>query len=380
MLLKYQEIQIARFAVNNLSRRYRLRPSVSIIPTKDPSIWEFFQSNTRRIKHFKIADSTLIDMVKELDGSTLAELIERYNTNSPIDKFISHLYENCYIEDFDIAQKINDHLFNRVINFIADYLPTHESIRQFNKIQNSHVVIIGCGAIGSWVSQLLCLNGIRNFTLCDPDVVKHGNLNRSLFFYCDIGKEKIVSLKESLEKINKNTNVFCVDSLITCEKDVHNALELSDVTADLVINCSDFPNVDTTSEFISKACMARRIPHIIAGGYNLHLSLIGPTIIPEVSACFHCIQLGLKKEVPIDFTNTRKLHREKRNIGNLAPLAGISASFVAFESLRVLIDSNKMEPYMMGKRGEFNFLTSKLNFSEYPKLPDCEWCGSIKNA
>lgn len=366
--------------MNNEIRRYRLRPSVSIIPTKDHLIWEFFQSNTRRIKHFKIADSVLIEMVKELDGATLSELVERYDTDWPIDKFINYLYENCYIEDFDIAQKINDHPFNRVINFVADYLPTHEAIKKFNKIQNSHVVIIGCGAIGSWVSQLLCQNGITNFTLCDPDMVKHDNLNRSLFFYSDIGKKKIISLKESLKRTNKNVNVFCVDSFITCEKDVHNALGLSDGAADLVINCSDFPNVDTTSEFISKVCMERQIPHIIAGGYNLHLSLIGPTIIPGISACFHCIQSGLEKEVPIDFTNTRKLYREKRNIGNLSPLAGISASFVAFESLRVLIASNKMVPYMMGKRGEFNFLTSKLNFSEYPKLPDCEWCSSIKNA
>jgi len=315
-------------------------------------------------------------MVKELDGITLAELIKKYNTYAPIGKFITHLYENCYIEDSDIAQKVNDHPFNRVINFIADYLPTHEAIRRFNEIQNSRVVIIGCGAIGSWVAQLLCQNGITSFTLCDPDVVKHGNLNRSLFFYSDIGKKKIISLNEAIERINKNAKVFCVDSLMTCEKDVYNALELSGGTADLVINCSDFPNVDTTSEFISKVCMERQIPHIIAGGYNLHLSLIGPTIIPGKSACFHCIRSGLEKEVPIDFTNTRKLYREKRNIGNLAPLAGISASFVVFESLRVLIASDKMLPYMMGKRGEFNFLTSKLNFSEYPKLPDCEWCGS----
>ncbi len=362
--------------MNNQSRRYRLRPSVSIIPTKDHSVWEFFQSNTRRIKHFKLSDSILIEIVKELDGVTLAELVEKYNTDAPIDKFITHLYENCYIEDFDIAQKLNDHPFNRVINFIADYLPTHEAIRRFDEIQNSQVVIIGCGAIGSWVAQLLCQNGITNFTLCDSDVVKHGNLNRSLFFYGDIGKKKVISLKESIERINKNAKVFCVDSLITCEKDVYNALELSGGMADLVINCSDFPNVDTTSGFIGKACIKRQIPHIIAGGYNLHLSLIGPTIIPGKSPCFHCIQSGLEKEVPIDFTNTRKLYREKRNIGNLAPLAGISASFVAFESLRVLIASNKMLPYMMGKRGEFNFLTSKLNFSEYSKLPDCEWCGS----
>jgi molybdopterin/thiamine biosynthesis adenylyltransferase len=353
---------------------------VSIIPTKDVSVWEFFQSNTRRIKHLKVTDNAFIDMVKHLDGTTLDELTKKYGGNIPVEKFINYLYDNCLIEDYDIALKINAHPFNRVINFISDYLPTHEAIQQFKKIQNSHVVIIGCGAIGSWASQLLCQNGVAHFTLCDPDVVKHGNLNRSLYFYNDIGKKKIISLKNILEKININTKITCVDSFITCERDVHELLRLSDGTADLVINCSDFPNVDKTSEFISKACMKMRIPHIISGGYNLHLSLIGPTIVPGKTPCFHCIQKGLEKEVPVDFTNTRKLYREKRNIGNLAPLAGISASFVAFESLRVLIASNKMLPQMMGKRGEFNFLTSKLNFSEYPKLINCEFCNSITNA
>jgi molybdopterin-synthase adenylyltransferase len=364
----------------NQERRYRLRPSVSIIPTEDKLVWEFFQANSRRITRFKVADSILMNMVQQLDHATLDELKEKFISDFEIDKFINHLYENGFIEDYDIAQKINNHPFNRVINFIADYLPTHESIEKFDKIQNSHVVIIGCGAIGSWVSQLLCQNGITSFTLCDPDVVKHSNLNRSLFFYNDIGRKKTTSLKEILERANKNVNILCSDVLISCERDVRDLLKSSDKIADLVINCSDFPNVDKTSEFISNVCMETKIPHIISGGYNLHLSLIGPTIIPGRSACFHCIQSGLEKEIPAKFINKKKLYREQRNIGNLAPLAGVSASFVVFESLRVLIDSHKMPPYMMGKRGEFNFLTSKLNFSEYPKLTDCRWCNLIKNA
>ena len=298
--------------MNNQERRYRLRPSVSIIPTEDVSVWEFFQSNTRRVTRFKVADSILIDMVQQLNQATLNELKEKFS-NFPIEKFINHLYENGFIEDYDIAQKINNHPFNRIINFIADYLPTHESIQKFDKIQNSHVVIIGCGAIGSWVSQLLCQNGVTSFTLCDPDVVKRGNLNRSLFFYNDIGKKKIISLSETLERANKNVNVFCSDLLITCEKDVHDLLESSGKIANLVINCSDFPNVDTTSEFISNVCMETRIPHIISGGYNLHLSLIVPTIIPGKSACFHCIQSGLEKEIPVNFIN-KKSYIENREI------------------------------------------------------------------
>ena len=109
----------------------------------------------------------------------------------------------------------------------------------------------------------------------------------------------------------------------------------------------------------------------------MHLSLIGPTIIPNETPCFRCIGRGLEEEQPNDFSRVRKLFRPKRNIGNLSPLAGISASFTCFEAIRVLVKSDKLQPLMKGRRGEFNFLTSKLNFSEYSRLSDCEWCGQV---
>ena len=364
-----------RCVVSKEDRRYRLRPSVSIIPTKDVVVWEFFQSNTRRIRHIKVADKALIDAVVALNGNTISKLVEQLGEKSNIDKFVNHLYQSSLIEDYDLSVQINSNSFNRVINFIADYFPTHEALDRFKQIRNSHVLIIGVGAVGSWIAHLLAQTGVASFTLCDPDVVKLGNLNRSLFFYEDIGKQKTSCIERLLHKIDPNIKVKCIDSLIQSSFDVLNIIGDSEIGFDLVINASDFPNVDTTSEYISKACMERKIPHIIAGGYNLHLSLIGPTIIPYKTPCFQCIKYGLESEKPDDFSRVRKMHREKRNIGNLSPLAGISASFAVFEAIRVLISSEKLLPIMAGRRGEFNFLTSKLNFSEYPRVPKCSWCG-----
>jgi hypothetical protein len=109
------------------------------------------------------------------------------------------------------------------------------------------------------------------------------------------------------------------------------------------------------------------------------LSLIGPTIIPHKTACFKCIGKGLELQQQEDFSSIRKLQRKKRNIGNISPLAGISASFTINESIRVLCQSDKLAPVMTNKRGEFNFLTSEVAFSNYEKLDDCFWCGA-KNA
>ncbi len=172
------------------------------------------------------------------------------------------------------------------------------------------------------------------------------------------GKHQVVEIKKMIES---SDNVFEIFK--------------NHVGIDLVINASDHPNVDTTSEIIFKPCMDEEIPHIISGGYNLHLSLIGPTIIPNETACFKCIEKGLEDQQEDDFSNIRKLHRKKRNIGNISPLSGISASFTINESLRVLAKSERISPIMTNKRGEFNFLTSKVAFSGYEKRSDCTWCG-----
>ncbi len=368
------------YVVDKNEIRYRLRPSVSVIPTRNGMTWEFFQSNTRRIRHIKVHDICLIDAIKKLEGNTVSELIKKYGEDSKIDKFINYLYESCLIEDSCLSAEINASPFNRVINFIADYFPTHEALEAFQKLRNSHVLIVGVGAVGSWIAHLLAQSGIGSFTLCDPDVVKPGNLNRSLFFYSDIGKTKVSCVNRVIQRIDPKINVNCHETMIQKYIDIELILRNSDKKFNLVINASDFPNADTTSEIISKACMKHKIPHIIAGGYNLHLSLIGPTIIPYKSPCFLCIKCGLEKERPEDFSKVRKLYREKRNIGNLSPLAGISASFAVFEAMRVLVSSEKLRPVMIGRRGEFNFLTSKLNFSNYSRIPGCQWCGNGQKA
>lgn len=354
---------------------FRLRPSVSIVPTKDDLVWEFFQSNTRRLKHIRVQDRRLIEAVKSLDGASIDDLVNKYGLRDQIPKFLEYLNASCFIEDVDIAKKVNESPYNRVVNFLADYFPSNELFSVFEKIRSSHVLVIGVGAVGSWISHLLAQSGVKHLTLCDPDIVKAHNLNRSLFVKTDIGKFKTEALGDNLKAIDKDIDVSGFEIMVEEVEDLNRIREESLNDFDLVVNASDFPNVDFTSKIVSDFCMKHNIPHIIAGGYNLHLSLIGPTIIPNETPCFFCIERGLEGDQPEEFSRVKKLYRPKRNIGNLSPLAGISASFTCFEAMRVLVKSEKLRPLMIGRRGEFNFLTAKLNFSEYSKLPNCEWCG-----
>lgn len=362
-----------------LDRHYRLRPSVSLVPTKDESVIEFFQSNTRRMVHLKIASRKYSELVAKLDGKVnLADAIASVDTDGSLavglTRFIEFLYERCIVEDYDIASVTAGSYAYRVLNFLADYFPSHELLQCYGLLAKSTVLIVGCGAVGSWVAMQLAQTGVGGFVLVDADVVSMDNLNRSLFFAADVGVSKTRALRRMIMDVNKHVRLIEVDELVGSE-DAFKSILLDVPQADLVINCSDHPNVDTTSRWIFKPLMASGTPHVLAGGYNLHLSLIGPTVLPHKTACFECIRLGLEDAAPDDLRGVRKLARPKRNIGNVAPLAGIASSFTVNEALRCLLGDDRLPPYMVNKRGEYNFMTQQLRCTEFKKRPDCSWCG-----
>lgn len=357
---------------------YRLRPSVSIIPIEN-EFYEFFQSNTRRVKHLKFSDKNLVNSISELSGESIESISCRYPyLKNKLKILFTALYDWCLIENLDVANAIESHKFRRVLNFLADYFPSHEVFPVFNNIQKSTVLVVGIGGVGSWVVSGLAQSGVKNFILCDSDIVKRDNLNRSLFFENDIGKLKIDIVADKLSLLGNNISVIKLYSMLENKSDVVKILKKF-CNINLVINCADYPNVDRTSEIIGKACMEYNIPHIISGGYNLHLSLIGPTIIPNETACYKCIDMALSSTKSDDFKLIKKLYRKNRNIGNIAPLAGISASFSINEAIRVLTNSNKMLPQMINKRGEFNFLTSQVSYTNYKRNKNCPWCSKSHN-
>ena len=115
------------------------------------------------------------------------------------------------------------------------------------KVNKLKCHIIGCGAIGSSIAELLVRQGIENFTLWDFDKVESHNIVNQMYFNSDIGKEKTTALTQHLLQINptlkikykeKYTNnilngyVFCcVDSIKTRKEIVENNLKNRNIKA-----------------------------------------------------------------------------------------------------------------------------------------------------
>lgn len=98
-------------------------------------------------------------------------------------------------------------------NMLLKYFPEND----LKKIENTKVVIVGCGGLGSNAAITLTRTGFSNFILVDFDKVEISNLNRQFYFFHQIGMPKVLALKENILLINKDCNIITYQEKITKE-------------------------------------------------------------------------------------------------------------------------------------------------------------------
>ena len=91
-------------------------------------------------------------------------------------------------------------MFDRLIKLIGK--------DNFDKIQNTNVLLIGVGGVGSFTLETLVRNGFRNITVIDYDIIEESNLNRQLITdSSNIGKTKIDEAVKRAKLINPDINI-----------------------------------------------------------------------------------------------------------------------------------------------------------------------------
>ncbi|MDP0506041.1 MAG: ThiF family adenylyltransferase [Fusobacterium sp. JB019] len=352
----------------------RIRSSVGVVVNEGQI--EFFKGNIRKSLIVKI-DEKVSKLICSLDGeSTVDEIADKYKMNNYTKKkflkFLKFLKTNSIIvDDLEIKKTKDREIYSRVFSMLEDYFSSEEKVQMaWNNIKKSKVLVIGIGAVGSWIAANLIQSGVENLILMDNDKIEISNLHRQWgYIEEDIGKFKVEVLKKRLLDINEKANISIVKKML-CEETLN---FFDGEKLDLIIDCADKPTVDQTAIWIGEYCMKKNIPHIIAGGYNLHVSLIGQTIIPYKTACVKCFEKQLKEQNDLDIANMKKLAIAGRKIGSLGPMCSISSSFSSLEAIKVL--TKTITPTNINRRGEFNIYDMDVKYKEYKKLDNCEWCG-----
>lgn len=95
-------------------------------------------------------------------------------------------------------------------NYHHDALTVRARLQE--EVCSKRVLIIGAGALGSMVSELLVREGCRSLVIVDDERIDIGNLNRHTLTLSEVGTSKASSLAERLRTLNPQVRVRGVDA------------------------------------------------------------------------------------------------------------------------------------------------------------------------
>ena len=126
------------------------------------------------------------------------------------------------------------------------------------KLLQSHILIVGCGALGSPIAMYLAGAGIGTITIADFDTIEITNLHRQVFYNEEeIGKKKTDLLQERIHSLNSDIKVYSSDKLVT-----RKWLETNGNRFDLIVDAADNP---ATTYLLDDFCATNEIPLSTAG-------------------------------------------------------------------------------------------------------------------
>lgn len=88
-----------------------------------------------------------------------------------------------------------------------------------DKLQKSHILVVGLGGVGSYAAEALCRSGIGEMTIVDGDVVDPTNRNRQLQALATThGMSKAKLMEERLLQINPSVKLHVISEFQDPEK------------------------------------------------------------------------------------------------------------------------------------------------------------------
>ncbi|MBP5533918.1 MAG: tRNA threonylcarbamoyladenosine dehydratase [Alphaproteobacteria bacterium] len=201
------------------------------------------------------------------------------------------------------------------------------------KLQQSCVMVIGCGAVGSYAIEALARAGIGHLKLVDFDAVEISNINRQLFaLNSTLDKKKVQVARERINDISSDIKVDIYDTFL----DEKNAADLIS-NVDFVVDAIDSRNSKIA---IYQVCQEKKIPFISSMGAALRRdpSKIKINTMNQTSVCplasvlrRMCKANGISTDFPVVYSVEQPLNAkaENRQMGSLSTITGIFGLYLA---------------------------------------------------
>lgn len=98
-------------------------------------------------------------------------------------------------------------MFERIINLIDN--------SNFQKIQNSKILLVGIGGVGGFVLEGLVRSGFQKITIIDGDIIEKSNINRQLVAnLTTLNQPKVTIAKNNMQLINKSCQINALNTFL----------------------------------------------------------------------------------------------------------------------------------------------------------------------
>lgn len=352
---------------------HRLKRSVDCFTSTDGTVYLLHDGLDLR---FEIPDATPTDrMVLEMLGAGFVSereirdrLISAGLEDTSVAVSLVELDAIGMIEKDDgrgMLEPARAERYDRQLIYFADVCGPGETAGELqDRLTGSHVVILGCGGLGSWAACGLACAGIGRLTLVDEDIVEVSNLNRQLLFReSDVGRPKVEAARESLAAYNS-----AMDLTIHRER-VEGPDRIAELVADadVLVGTADWPPYELP-RWINSACLETGVPYLTAGQQPPHIR-VGPTVIPGETSCLECQEGGARRDFPLYDELADFRSRKPATASTLGAASGIIGSMIAMEIVHLVTGASP--PATLGAAVMVDLRTMDSTTEAIPRLDGC---------
>ncbi len=226
------------------------------------------------------------------------------------------------------------------------------------RLSRAHVVLIGCGALGTVLANTLVRAGVGHLRICDRDYIEKDNLQRQVLFDesdIEAGLPKAQAAVKKLKRINAQVSIEGVVTDVN-----HTNIETLTDDAELILDGTD--NFETRF-LINDLCIKTGRPWVygaVVGATGLCM-----TIVPGKTPCLRCV---FEQAPPPELSPTCD------TAGVLGSVVNIIASLQAVEAMKLLMgrvdDINRHLVHVDAWSGRF----VNMNVRSSSEPNDCPCC------
>ncbi len=227
------------------------------------------------------------------------------------------------------------------------------------RLQQSRVLMIGAGGLGSPAGFYLAAAGVGQLRIADDDIVDRSNLQRQILHTeARIGTPKVASAQATLAALNPRTQVEAVAERVTAEN-VERLLEGVDVVLD---GADNFP----ARYLLNDACVKLGTPLVYGAvqRFEGQVSVFDAGRHRGVQPCYRCL---FPEPPPPEFAPNCA------EAGVLGVLPGVIGLLQATEVIKLLLGVGET---LAGRLLHFDALAMRFRETRLRHDPDCPVCAA----